>query len=44
MGKQGDLHTAGGGRIIINADSVEFGGLGAKLKANGLPSKDYALQ
>lgn len=44
MGKEGDLQTAGGGRIIINADSVQFGGLGAKLKANGLPNKDYALE
>ena len=31
MGKTSDIETAGGGRIVILADSVEFDGRGDKL-------------
>lgn len=37
MGKAQDIETAGGGRIVVFADSVEFTGAGDKLQANARP-------
>ena len=40
MGKTSDIETAGGGRIVIIADSVDFDGPGDKLQANARPYKE----
>jgi hypothetical protein len=37
MGFAGDSETAGGGRVIILADSVEFTGHGTPVQANAKP-------
>jgi len=38
IGKAGDSETAGGGRLIIIADSMNMtGSLGSSLQANSLP-------
>lgn len=37
IGQPGDSETAGGGRIVIMADSVDFNGWGASLEANAMP-------
>ena len=41
MGKTQDIETAGGGRIVVIADSVEFKGSGDRLQANARPYKGY---
>ena len=40
-GKQDDVETAGGGRIVVIADSVTFSGPGDKLAANARPYEDF---
>ena len=40
-GKRDDHETAGGGRIVLIADSVTFSGAGEKLSANARPFTDY---
>jgi hypothetical protein len=37
MGKPGDAETAGGGRIVIIAESLVLQGFGAPLQANAKP-------
>ena len=37
MGIAGDVDTAGGGRVIIIADSINFTGLSASIQANAKP-------
>ena len=40
IGKQGDAETAGGGRILVFADSITLQGQGAKIQANARPYED----
>ena len=40
IGKLNDVETAGGGRILVYADSVTFEGAGAKIQANARPYHD----
>ena len=40
FGRDGDAETAGGGRIVILADSITLAGNGEKLAANGRPEAD----
>ena len=40
-GLHNDVETAGGGRIVILADSVVFAGAGEKLSANARPYPDF---
>ena len=42
IGKQNDVETAGGGRILVYADSVTLQGDGAKIQANARPYSDQA--
>lgn len=41
MGKNGDVETAGGGRIVVVADSVTLKGSGNKMEANGAPFQNF---
>merc|ERR1719181_1851610 len=41
IGKPNDVETAGGGRVVIIADSVDFEGEGAKVQANARPYSDF---
>ena len=41
MGKTQDIETAGGGRIVVIADSVEFKDIGDRLQANARPYMGY---
>lgn len=41
-GKRDDVETAGGGRIVLIADSVKFDGPGEKLSANARPFADFS--
>mmetsp|Transcript_32354 Transcript_32354/g.23373 ORF Transcript_32354/g.23373 Transcript_32354/m.23373 type:complete len:96 (+) Transcript_32354:568-855(+) len=41
MGKSGDVETAGGGRILVVADSVSLKGSGNKMEANGAPFENF---
>lgn len=36
-----DVETAGGGRVVIYADTVVFEGDGAKIEANARPYADF---
>jgi hypothetical protein len=44
IGKANDVETAGGGRIVIYADSVTFEGEGAKIQANARPYSDFTAR
>lgn len=44
IGKPNDVETAGGGRIVIYADSVTLEGEGAKIQANARPYSDFAAR
>ena len=44
IGKSNDVETAGGGRIVIYADSVTFEGAGAKVQANARPYVDFTAR
>ena len=41
IGALNDVETAGGGRVVIYADSVVFEGDGAKIQANARPYSDF---
>lgn len=44
IGKANDVETAGGGRIVIYADSVALEGVGAKIQANARPYSDFTAR
>ena len=44
IGKPNDVETAGGGRVVIYADSVSFEGEGAKIQANARPYEDFTAR
>ena len=44
IGKPNDVETAGGGRVVIFADSVTFDGEGAKIQANARPYSDFTAR
>ena len=44
IGKEGDVETAGGGRVVLIADSVSFEGAGAKVQANARPYEDFTAR
>ena len=44
IGKHNDVETAGGGRVVIFADSMTLEGEGAKIQANARPYEDFTAR
>ena len=40
-GQQDDIETAGGGRVVVIADSLTLDGNGTKISADGRPYADF---